>query len=58
LIKDGKSNEWWEQILYTFAESGEEPIETIEVGDYFWREIDFIDEYQEILDYVRLKKGK
>ena len=58
LIKEGRFNDWWENVLYEFADLGEEAIETIDVGDYFWREIDFIDEYQEILDYVKMKKSE
>jgi len=56
LIEESRFNDWWENVLYSFTDSEEEAIETIDVGNYFWREIDFIDEYQEILDYVKMKK--
>ena len=56
LIKAGHTDDWWEKVLYTFADSVETAIDTIDVGHYFWREIDYIDEYEEILTYVKNKK--
>jgi len=58
LIEEGRIDDWWENVLYSFADLGEEAIETIDVGKYFWREIDYIDEYEEILNYVKMKKRR
>jgi len=58
LIEQGHFDAWWENVLYSFADLDEEAIETIDVGKYFWREIDYIDEYEEILNYVKMKKRR
>lgn len=42
---------WWENVLYSFVENRE--IKTLDVDGMFWAEIDYFDDYQRILDYVR-----
>lgn len=42
---------WWENVLY--EHNTETPIHVIDVSPFFWAEIDYIDDYQRILDYVR-----
>ncbi len=58
LIEQGSFNDWWENVLYSFTDKKEQEIETIDVGNYLWREKDHIDEYEEILKYMENKKGK
>lgn len=41
---------WWETILY--AHCYEFPIHTLDVAPYFWSEIDYIEDYERIVDYV------
>ncbi|MBQ4531279.1 MAG: phosphocholine cytidylyltransferase family protein [Lachnospiraceae bacterium] len=43
---------WWENVLYSFADSGEHPINTIDVKHLFWSEIDYFDDYERILNYI------
>ena len=45
---------WWETIL--FSHCAEFPIHTLDVAPYFWSEIDYIEEYERIVDYVRGKQ--
>lgn len=41
---------WWENVLYSFT--GEQEIYAIDVAGKFWAEIDFIEDYHRILNYV------
>jgi choline kinase len=40
---------WWEQVMYSMI--GDHPIRVADVSEYFWREIDFIEDYEAILEY-------
>lgn len=42
---------WWETVLYSHCE--EFPIHTLDVAPYFWSEIDYIEDYERIVDYVK-----
>lgn len=50
LIERQKCKEWWEQILYSMVE--ERPIWTRDVKGKFWAEIDYIEDYERILNYM------
>lgn len=52
LIDDRKYMYWWENVLYSFADEGKYPINTIDVKKLFWSEIDYFDDYERILNYI------
>lgn len=41
---------WWEDALYAACES--HPIRALDVEGHFWSEIDYIEDYQRILDHL------
>lgn len=53
LIKEGKYNMWWEDVLYSFV--GERPIYVEDVAGRFWAEVDFIEDYERILQFRKVK---
>ena len=50
LIWCEKYNMWWEDALYSFKELS--PVKILDVDGLFWGEVDTIEDYQRILDYV------
>lgn len=42
---------WWEMILYDHCM--EQPVKSLDVAPYFWSEIDYIEDYMRIVNYVR-----
>lgn len=46
---------WWEDAIYTM--SNERPIPVKDIAGMFWAEVDFIEDYRRILDYVREQTG-
>lgn len=42
---------WWETVLYSHC--SEFPIHTLDVAPYFWSEIDYIEDYERIVEYVK-----
>lgn len=50
MIGSGQHGVWWENVLYSLAEEQEIYAEDLE--GRFWAEIDFIEDYQRILDFV------
>lgn len=52
MIDQGSYMCWWENVLYSFTDSGEYPINTIDVKNLFWSEIDYFDDYERILKYI------
>lgn len=42
---------WWETVLYSHCD--EFPIHTLDVAPYFWSEIDYIEDYERIVEYVK-----
>lgn len=50
LIDNSQYTMWWENVLYSFAETKE--IHTLDVGGEFWAEIDFFDDYERILNHI------
>lgn len=45
---------WWETILY--SHSDEIAIHILDVAPHFWSEIDYIEDYERIVEYVKHKK--
>lgn len=56
LIDEQKSQLWWENVLYSFTDHNEETIHTLDVDGLFWSEIDYFDDYERILHYIRTKE--
>ncbi|MDR2732783.1 MAG: phosphocholine cytidylyltransferase family protein [Fibromonadaceae bacterium] len=54
MVENQHHHDWWEQILYSM--SAERSIWTRDIAGSFWAEIDFIEDYERILDY-RKKTG-
>ena len=50
LIESGSYNLWWENVLYSFV--GEKPVYTVDVDGCFWSEVDTIDDYKRVLEYI------
>lgn len=44
---------WWEDAIYSFV--GERPVHVKDVAGSFWAEVDFIEDYERILEF---RKGK
>lgn len=53
LINKQKCQEWWEQILYSMTE--ERPIWAKDINGKFWAEIDYIEDYKRIVNYMEGK---
>jgi choline kinase len=54
LINSEHHEMWWEDVLYTFVEDGE-AVYIEDIKGAFWAEVDFIEDYQRILEYMRNK---
>ena len=46
LVNDGEYNLWWENALYSICNNY--PISVIDVGNCFWAEVDYIEDYERI----------
>lgn len=53
LIKEQKHGFWWENVLYSFI--GEKIIFIRDIDGDFWGEVDYIDDYERILNHKNLK---
>jgi choline kinase len=53
LIEWQRLNDWWEQILYSMI--SERPIWAKDIAGHFWAEIDYIEDYNQILEYRGVK---
>jgi choline kinase len=51
LVVAQKHNDWWEQVLYSMVQS--RPIWSTDISGLFWAEIDFIEDYNRVLDYIK-----
>lgn len=49
MIEQQRHGDWWEQILYDMSE--ERPIWAKDISGNFWAEIDYIEDYNRILEY-------
>ena len=52
LVDKGEYNMWWEDVFYSLVETGK-PIYVEDIKGDFWAEVDFIEDYNRILDYVK-----
>ncbi|MDA8424829.1 MAG: phosphocholine cytidylyltransferase family protein [Treponema sp.] len=50
LIGSQQHSLWWENVLYSMAD--ERPILTRDVGGAFWGEVDYVEDYERILQYA------
>jgi len=53
LISQGKHNMWWEDVLYSYVE--EQSVYISDIQGMFWAEVDFIEDYERILQFRGLK---
>lgn len=51
MIKTQKHNVWWENVLYSLSEK--QPIYVQDVKGKFWAEVDYIEDYERILNFVK-----
>jgi len=51
MVQTQRHNAWWEQILYNMIPGRN--IWSADIAGHFWAEIDFIEDYQRILEYRR-----
>ena len=54
MIDNHDVNKWWENVLYSFV--GEKDIFSLDVDGVFWAEVDLIEDYNKILNYVQQKQ--
>lgn len=55
LIDSQNHGKWWEDAIYSI--SGERDIAVKNIRGFFWAEVDFIEDYRRILDYISEKTG-
>lgn len=55
LIEKQQHHLWWENVLYSFI--GQIDINVKDINGLFWSEIDFIEDYNKIVEYRKVKKG-
>lgn len=55
LIDSQSHGRWWEDAVYSISE--ERDIAVKNIKGYFWAEVDFIEDYRRILDYISEKTG-
>lgn len=55
LIDSQCHGRWWEDAIYSI--SGERDIAVKNIKGFFWAEVDFIEDYRRILDYISEKTG-
>lgn len=51
LIEHGKYDLWWENTLYEYI--SETPVYVRDVSQFFWAEVDYIEDYRRIQNYVK-----
>jgi len=54
MIINGKYNMWWEDVLYSFVP--EESVYVRDIQGMFWAEVDFIEDYERILEFRGVRK--
>lgn len=55
MIDEQSHGKWWEDAIYSI--SAEHPIPVKDIAGMFWAEVDFIEDYRRILDYIREQTG-
>jgi len=56
LIENEEYNGWWENILYSL--SSQYPVYVRDVAGHFWAEVDYIDDYERIMNYIYQRNQK
>ena len=51
MITSGKSNIWWEDVLYSFIEK-QIPIHYFDVAGTFWSEVDTLQDYNYLQNWI------
>ncbi len=51
LVDKGEYNMWWEDVFYSLVETGK-PIYIKDIKGLFWAEVDFIEDYERIKEYI------
>ncbi len=51
MIKELQTDKWWENVLYSMADAKDIFVKDVEGA--FWAEVDFIEDYERILNYVK-----
>lgn len=55
MIDEQSHGKWWEDAVYSL--STEHPVPVKDIAGMFWAEVDFIEDYRRILDYIREQTG-
>lgn len=55
LVENDMYNLWWENVLYEYLD--ETPVYVKDVNGEFWSEVDYIEDYYRILEYMKMKNG-
>lgn len=58
MIDTQQYSKWWENVIYSFTDNNEKLIHTVDVEGNFWAEIDYFDDYERILNYLKNQDGK
>ena len=45
---------WWENVIYSMT--GQQPVFVEDVDGQFWAEVDYIEDYERILEHRGVKK--
>ena len=53
MIDEQQYNKWWENVIYSFTDNNEKLIHTVDINGNFWAEIDYFDDYERILNYLK-----
>ena len=56
LIEAENYNNWWENILYSCSE--ERDVYIRDIAGHFWAEVDYIEDYERIMEYIWKRKGR
>lgn len=54
MINEQKHSVWWENVLYEL--SSNQNIYVTNIGNNFWAEVDYIEDYERIKDFIRKSK--
>ena len=52
-IEDELYTQWWENVLYNYSKKY--PVYALDVNGHFWGEIDYVEDYQRILNHLEEK---
>lgn len=55
MIDEQSHGKWWEDAVYSL--SARHPVPVKDIAGMFWAEVDFIEDYRRILDYIREQTG-